>query len=976
MSTILTQAGSVSGGMAGTGDYYDITINSESIVTLTSVPTFTPGVSKGDADLNLYQVIDGGEPELKYQSSGNTGETDVINAVLEPGNYRVEILPFIGTVNYTLTVTQARQLSADFSDFGIDKSYSVGMVDWGSVVDSSSLPDHLLVGDTGTVIDFLGHKGDLDDAYSFTVDKPTTITATLTPDTHSNVDLALYDDLGTQIKGSFESSGVPDTVTANLKAGTYWVDASFVSSNNQDSDTGSFTANYDLSINASQYVLPTTSFRAFNGSATALAETFNFNNSGQYETIHVTNATYGGMIDQSAVVNNFAGEVNAGILLTTGSARDLLGHTYNQKQGLSTADSEIVNNWSNKGGNTPSMEPLSGQGNAAGYNQDVFNAVSSLVNEQNKVLDAAHQLEPIRGVYDSASLSFDVSVEGHGNNLTFDLMFASEEFSLFADKYVDSAVIIVDGVNYALFNKADPKTILSVTQSNVDSGYFYPNTQLGDGTSVYPTEFNGVSRLISVVAPMDPTKSIHHVTIAIADTNDHVLDSGIFMTNLESLDLTRPVVSIPLPAYTGREGLYAANSGTTGNDELLGTEGRDLSILGVGDDQVDSGGGNDIVQGGLGNDSVDGGAGNDALDGGVGNDSMDAGSGNDEVQGGTGTDTIFGGDGADIIQSGTATDRGNDSVNGGAGNDIIQGGGANDVITGGVGADTVDGGAGRDVITGGTDAIADSLNGGAGNDTITAGAGNDTVSGGTGADTVNTGAGNDSVVGGTDNIGDKITVGAGNDSVTGGGGNDTITVGTGADVVDAGAGNDRINAGTDAIGDSLTGGAGNDIIAGGAGSDTISAGTGADAINAGAGNDVVVGGTDSTGDTLNGGAGNDTIDGSQGSDMLTGGTGADIFAFDTTPITTNTDHITDFVPVDDMIQLEGGIFDAFTTTGAVDTGNFVTGSAAADGNDYLIYNSATGALLYDADGVGGNDPVQVAILGIGLNLTSSDFTVI
>ena len=51
------------------------------------------------------------------------------------------------------------------------------------------------------------------------------------------------------------------------------------------------------------------------------------------------------------------------------------------------------------------------------------------------------------------------------------------------------------------------------------------------------------------------------------------------------------------------------------------------------------------------------------------------------------------------------------------------------------------------------------------------------------------------------------------------------------------------------------------------------------------------------------------------------------------------------------------------------------GAAAVDADDYLIYNSGTGALLFDADGNGGGAAVQFATLATGLALTVADFTV-
>ncbi|POZ50708.1 Calx-beta domain-containing protein [Methylovulum psychrotolerans] len=128
--------------------------------------------------------------------------------------------------------------------------------------------------------------------------------------------------------------------------------------------------------------------------------------------------------------------------------------------------------------------------------------------------------------------------------------------------------------------------------------------------------------------------------------------------------------------------------------------------------------------------------------------------------------------------------------------------------------------------------------------------------------------------------------------------------------------------------------------------------------------------------TIVGNAYDNVINGGLGKDTLTGGLGKDTFLFDT-PLKSNVDKITDFKPVDDTIRLENAIFTKLkiTTDHLLDKANFVKSTSAVDGNDYVIYNSTTGALFYDADGNGSSAAVQIATLGAGLNLTHADFLV-
>ena len=91
---------------------------------------------------------------------------------------------------------------------------------------------------------------------------------------------------------------------------------------------------------------------------------------------------------------------------------------------------------------------------------------------------------------------------------------------------------------------------------------------------------------------------------------------------------------------------------------------------------------------------------------------------------------------------------------------------------------------------------------------------------------------------------------------------------------------------------------------------------------------------------------------------------------------TNVDTILDFSVLDDTILLENAIFAKLTTTGTLNSGFFRVGSAAADADDYIIYNNSTGALFYDADGNGAGAAIQFAKLSAGLALTHDNFVVV
>ena len=88
----------------------------------------------------------------------------------------------------------------------------------------------------------------------------------------------------------------------------------------------------------------------------------------------------------------------------------------------------------------------------------------------------------------------------------------------------------------------------------------------------------------------------------------------------------------------------------------------------------------------------------------------------------------------------------------------------------------------------------------------------------------------------------------------------------------------------------------------------------------------------------------------------------------------NCTGIVDFIHDDDTIVLDDAVF-AGLALGALTAGAFRTGAAAADADDRIIYNGATGQLFFDPDGVGGAAQVQFATLTGAPAINASDFLV-
>jgi len=461
---------------------------------------------------------------------------------------------------------------------------------------------------------------------------------------------------------------------------------------------------------------------------------------------------------------------------------------------------------------------------------------------------------------------------------------------------------------------------------------------------------------------------------------DDILSGGPGMDQLfggEGIDTVSYAGSASGVTLTlGALGELAGNGGSAGGGDAAGDTGDGFENI-IGSAK------NDILTANGADNTVEGGAGNDILAGGLNETGGDTASYVGAIAGvtvdlsnvgmqntvGAGRDTLSGFENL----TGSAF---NDKLTGDGGNNVLAGAAGNDLLIGGGGADTLDGGAGTaDTASyAGGPAVTVSLAIAGPQDTI--GAGIDTL---IGIERL-VGSSNGDMLSG-DGLANRIDGGSGDDTIEGGAGNDTLIGGgnVAGDTVSystALAGvkvslalttpQDTMGAGTDTLTgfENLTGSGFNDTLTGSGTANVLLGGAGSDTINGGGGNDTLGGGDHS--DILNGGAGNDT---------LAGGAEADAFKFNTAlNAQTNVDIITDFEVGLDKIWLDNAVFARLTDV--FNPGFFHIGTAAADANDYIIYDDETGALFYDSHGLTAEGKIQFAALDAGLNLTASDFLVI
>lgn len=443
-------------------------------------------------------------------------------------------------------------------------------------------------------------------------------------------------------------------------------------------------------------------------------------------------------------------------------------------------------------------------------------------------------------------------------------------------------------------------------------------------------------------------------------------------------------------AFDGRS-IYA---GTELSDQFYlqdATIGVNVSAA-SGDDYIRSGNLADLLQGDAGGDSIYGGGGADLI---VGDD------GNDVLYGGTDNGT-----------GGLVADQSQDTLYGGLGDDQLRltdddrSGG--DTGYGGPGDDTYlyqqhYSGRGDGFVTPRPNIIVENAN--EGSDTVIVSGGGGFAGGPysspghytlpdnfenlildesflngsfPGSTTLSTGEGN--------TANNYIVGNSSNNALFGFGGNDTLDGGVGADVLRGGAGDDKYS--VDNAGDVVTelAAEGYDEVYASVNvtltdnietlflTGTAQYGTGNAGNNAIIGNDVanILDAGGGSFEFLNGLGGNDILIGGAGHDEIMGGAGDDLFRF-TSP-SDGSDFFYDFTPGQDKIQLNASAFGLNTLSTGV---SFIEGADVTTATPTVLYNQASGYLVYDPDGTGASAPTLLAILngspGIPA-LHASDFT--
>lgn len=256
-----------------------------------------------------------------------------------------------------------------------------------------------------------------------------------------------------------------------------------------------------------------------------------------------------------------------------------------------------------------------------------------------------------------------------------------------------------------------------------------------------------------------------------------------------------------------------------------------------------------------------------------------------------------------------------------------------------------------------------------GDDIIAAGHGYDCISGSEGSDWLFGNKGEDTIEGGD-----------GEDSIFAGRDNDIVIGGRGQDVIFGDKGNDLLFGNEDA--DTVSGGEGNDTVLGGAGDDIVAGNTENDLVFGDLGNDSVYGGQGE--DTVFGGAGEDVLFGDKGNDLMSGGEGEDTFRLEffggvPTPVSQSNrvlglDTITDFAPLEDVIQLDLRLFPAIGDTLRASFGQITSSANLSSQEATIVYDPGQGLVYYNPTPAPGDEVDILKLDPAPTNLTNKNLS--
>ena len=145
--------------------------------------------------------------------------------------------------------------------------------------------------------------------------------------------------------------------------------------------------------------------------------------------------------------------------------------------------------------------------------------------------------------FDASVLEFDFIPEQDA--VSFSFVLGSEEYPEFINGYPDVFGFFLDGVNLAYVPGTTIPISIGTINHQSNSQYYISNND----PVVYDIQCDGFTVAFQLSAEVTPNVS-HHIKMAIADVNDHALDSWIFLQSGSFVGVNLPPVAQGFPATT------------------------------------------------------------------------------------------------------------------------------------------------------------------------------------------------------------------------------------------------------------------------------------------------------------------------------------------------------------------------------------------------------------------------------------------
>ena len=129
--------------------------------------------------------------------------------------------------------------------------------------------------------------------------------------------------------------------------------------------------------------------------------------------------------------------------------------------------------------------------------------------------------------FDAAVLEFDFVPAT--STVSFRYVFASEEYNEFVGDFNDVFAFYIDGQNVALIPGTTTPVSINTVNLTANTSLYRNNdpSDLGIPTP-FGTQFDGFTVVLTATATLTPNVS-HHIKLVIADTDDAILDSAVFL---------------------------------------------------------------------------------------------------------------------------------------------------------------------------------------------------------------------------------------------------------------------------------------------------------------------------------------------------------------------------------------------------------------------------------------------------------------